>query len=41
MTIVHLQNCIFINGIYFPLCLIFFYVNILDMGGVMGNEKTM
>ena len=30
MTIVHLL-----------LCLIFFYVNILDMGGVMGNEKTM
>lgn len=29
------------NGIYFPLCLIFFCVNILDMGGVMGNEKTM
>ena len=29
MTIVHLQNCIFINGIYFPLCLIFFCVNIL------------
>lgn len=41
MTIVHLQNNIFVNGIYLLLCLIFFYVNILDMGGVMGNEKTM
>lgn len=41
MTIVHLQNNIFVNGIYLLLFLFFFYVNILDMGGVMGNEKTM